>query len=352
MLSYRFLQKKRNRISLMISSFLLIMYLSTFIEGAYEDILSASRQDLDKVTSFNIPIREISGLYYNPDNQRLTAVGDKYAKYHVSRLSDNHLAPIESKEFNHAILDRYSVCQNKQIPMCNSLNAQLTSQWEAVDSDASGQLFFLHEQLATIFVYNQINKQITTTINLEGFSDTNSDLNLSKSISRKNSVKKNALAEGFILLNNGHILVVKEREPSAIIEYGPKEDSASNYRPSQWLGHNKIFPIPTQSDQSIKLHPLKVWTIDKDYPSCDLSELKTDPTGLLYALSQSCKMIMQIGDLDITEKYFTVKKSWKLPEYIKKAESFIIFDSKRFIVAQDIKSIKENNVFVLKKNRL
>ena len=90
------------------------------------------------------------------ETAKLYAVGDRYAKvaYLNLNLENFALGPIGVLDLTNAILDRFSVCQSREILQCKRQSDLLTSQWEAINVDTKGQIYLLNEQLASIFSFN------------------------------------------------------------------------------------------------------------------------------------------------------------------------------------------------------
>ena len=154
------------------------------------------------------------------------------------------------------------------------------------------------------------------------------------------------MGEGLILLSNGHILVIKERYEPSFIEFGPAGSLPQGYGKDLALGADQEFPI--QSEQ-FSLFPLKVWKITKNFSNFDLISISLGPDGSMYALSQQCRWIARIPGLDPESTQAGFSAVWSLPSKITKAEAFIVPDENHIVVAEDKKSIKKPNLFILEK---
>lgn len=149
-----------------------------------------------------------------------------------------------------------------------------------------------------------------------------------------------------MLLANGHILVVKEKDPLTIIEFAPKGSLPSGYQPSLSIEKKGVYPLGALSD----LFPVAVWNLTKNQEDLfeDSSGLNVDSNGTLYLLGDQKNMIGRIGDqLNQQSKTVSIDKIWSLPSMIKQPEGMVIDSSKRPIIAIDRKKPNRDNLFVL-----
>lgn len=339
-------RKRKWKFVLLFPAFATILFLSRFLEGAYGSY--APRENELKLTQeVNLPLREISGLYldhHSPDGELKTmySIGDKYAQLGRSKVDFTTGKIVENEviDFTASIVNQFALCSSNRVPSCKNHSDDLTSQWEGIAADGAGNLFLLHEQFATVFVYAVKQNKFLSAINLESFT-------LSEKKNRKRAGEKhlNALGEGIIPLKNGHFLVIKERGRASIIEFGPEGEEAEGFDPA--LGY---FPGEEHQVKNFKesYRPLHIWTLPKTYKSCDMSEINQDENGNLYLLSQQCQWIAKVDKLSPRFGKVHFNGYWSIPRKIQNAESFVVVeDSKRFVVAEDKKSTKANNLFFL-----
>ncbi|MBI2602999.1 MAG: hypothetical protein HYW48_08080 [Deltaproteobacteria bacterium] len=338
MVSAAALRRRPIRIIMMAGYFSVILYLTSFVSGTFENYASGANE-LQIDQTFYLPLREISGLDARPlknDTFELLAVGDRYAQVlftHfnlTSRLVENS----EVIDYTDSIVDYFAICHSDRIPDCHKLKKSMTSQWEAIKSDASGRIYLLHEQFASIVVIRRDSTEVEGVINLEHFELTRN----------RRDLKENALGEGMVLLKNGHIMVAKEREKAAMIEFGPADDPAEGYQISSLIRSKDTFPLNTSHTSYVPLH---YWKLPADFRPCDLSEVSADSEGNLYILSQKCRMIAQIGELSLDQNKMTFVNTWGLPKNISGAEAFVVLPGHRFLVAQDRKSEHAPNLHLL-----
>lgn len=345
MISKKYFRMRSVRIGIIIFNLVIIIFIARFSQKKIESIQTGDIS-LAIEQSYSINLREISGLHVKETSQesryQLTSVGDRFAILNQSiiDLKEKKIIDQKSIDFSEKVIDEYALCKSDRIYTCQKIKKELTRQWEAVASDATGRFFILQEKLATIVVYNSKKNRVDGLINLDNF-------DLTKPQKRSNSAKfnNNALGEGVVLLKNGRILVVKERQKSTVIEFGLDGEKASGYNAGDQVTMVDEFPV---KQKRTNLVPLKYWKLPSKFKGCDLAEIQTSKEGKLFILSQQCRMIGQVETLNTNKKRLTFTKTWTLPKYIKQAESFVVLPHKKFLVAVDVKSDKADNVFLLK----
>lgn len=314
------------------------MVLSGLIDGAYESYGPKVSKQLTIVSKTKIPLTEISGIHLR--DKHIVIVGDTRAQLITATMKNLELTDVVTTDFTKAITEQFAVCTSEKFKECRKQKNTMTSQWEAVGSDGSGRFFLLNEQLSTIFVLNPTSQHIDSLINLDGFSPT------SQSGQPNSKEESNALAEGFVLLNNGHILVVKERFPPSIVEFAPEGEVPKGYSPALQLKSADKFLV---SSGKTTMKPLKVWLIPKEFGMCDLSELADDQYGNLFVMSQKCRWIAQLDNLNLASPELHFRGQWSMPAEIKHGEALAVIDSHTFLVANDRNSKKADNIFLLKR---
>lgn len=214
------------------------------------------------------------------------------------------------------------------------------SQWEAIAVDQD-HVFVLEENPGRVFVFNRDLTILEQTLILK----------VPKSSPVYTTWEKdpNSRGEGLVLLKNGHILIMKEKDPVQLIEFGPAGNSSSGFRPGDAAGPGDKWP--PAAGKNIDFVPLKVWDIGETSRDLlkDASELTTGPDGKLYALSDQAECIVAIENvLKKTEERFKIKQSWRLPTKITKPEGMIFDDKFAPLVTSDLSGI-DRNLFLLGK---
>ncbi|MBC62458.1 MAG: hypothetical protein CMP11_08370 [Zetaproteobacteria bacterium] len=316
--------------------FVAFVFILSFKESETKSTLFTDSDELKIKSKYTLPLREISGLSKIRDHDGrdlFYAVGDKYPIIVKFEFSSNGIDKINYIDFSQAIIDKFIFCNVASNINCKKMHNLFTTQWEALHSTDSGYHFILHEQLDTIFLYNHRRNEIVSTINL----------NFNDEKTRHNN--SNGMGEGFILLNNNHLLSIKERSDPSISEFSEKSKSCQGYSKDKLSTISKPFKISPK----IYLEKCKTWALPKKLRSaCDLSELVSSPQGNLYLLSQKCNFIAKIKDLDLLEDKIDIVKIWKIPSQISKAEALLVLEEEKlFLVAEDNVKVDKPNIFLL-----
>ncbi len=216
-----------------------------------------------------IPIREVSGLALRKgaSEPEVLAVGDHDFELAVGKLAGGAIEKFDVIDLGQA-LRRAGVKLNQ------------ASQWEGITSDALGRVFVLEENPGHVFAFDATGKQCLATIEL-GFDARDNDF---IDLAEAWAMNPNSRGEGLVLLAHGHLLVLKEKEPRRLIEFGPHGDLPVGLRPTG--GRGIQFSLP--AEQFSKMAPLRDWKFSEeskaDFP--DLSDLQADETGRLWVLSE------------------------------------------------------------------
>lgn len=341
MISSTIFKPRKNRIISALLIFAVILVLSSLLNTPY--LKSYDGEHLSLKESFRFPMSEISGMTAQPSvdqkSWEIHFVGDhesvmKKAKFDLDNLT---LQEQEETSFRQAVLDHFPVCDSDLIPECRKIRAKLTSQWEGIYKAGADDFYLLHEQLAMVLVYKKSLNAISSVIELTRF-----DLAAKKPSRKERENSENYLGEGLLPLSNGHILIAKQKFRASIIEFGPEGESAKGYT-HELAGQGDIITRV----QHQKFVPLKIWTLPSDVSHCDLNELGKDPSGNLYALSSNCKWLAKISPLSPSDDKLQLEKIWFLPPQIQKAESFVFMHPYGVLVASDLKTYRQDNVFFL-----
>lgn len=311
------------------------------LDGPFEDYFRPRSDLVEVIHSETLPVREISGIALH-DN-KVYLVGDYEANLAVSAFDGQRLSEPVSYDFSQSIISRFAPCDSFDIVMCRKISRLLVSQWEAIAVDGHGRIFLLNEQLATIFVYSPDAQNLLGVINLSSFQTHERQFR-----HRAGAGSDNALGEGLVLLNQGHILVAKERARAAIFEFAPHPGAKPVGSRRVQLRPQQSFDVDFSSQDRQTYYPIKRWVLGEEFRDCDLSELTFGPDGALYALSQQCQWISQLADLGSGEDKIRVVQKWQLPLKIHKAEGLAVLAPGNFLVSQDSKSETRANLFWLR----
>jgi uncharacterized protein YjiK len=215
------------------------------------------------------------------------------------------------------------------------------AQFEAIQLDSQGHYYILSEATTHIFVYSTTENRFIATflLNEQTFAE----------LVTWRKRDPNSWLEGFVLLPNGHILAVKEKNPPLLIDFGPKGSKSEGYRMDKNAhgagptGFWKNLDLRIQDHQGkvpIVYDALEYWEASKSLPNdFDLSDLTVADDGQLVALSDAGQSILALEHvIKPQESKFGIKTIWKLPKEIEKPEGLVTQDKSAFFVLCDQKS--------------
>jgi hypothetical protein len=156
--------------------------------------------------------------------------------------------------------------------------------------------------------------------------------------------------EGAVFLANGHLLIAKEKDPAALIEFGPAGEAAGGFSAAAIEGGAALpggmaWPVEP-GEQAFIL--LASWMPDRGLArAChDLSDLEVGPDGGLYVLSDKSQSVARLGDLDPGAAVATVQATWDLPHLDGKPEGLAFTPGGRAMVALDTRRARRNLVLL------
>lgn len=230
--------------------------------------------------------------------------------------------------------DGFTSMENTLVDLRTLFN-QATSQWEGVATDGAGRVFLLEESPSFLYVVDENLSGVLAKIKLElaGVPGIQGDAN------------NNSLGEGLTLLRNGHIIVLKEKDPPALIEFGPKNDQPIGVSAETLLSRDQPMPVLAGTSS---FHALKIWTFTDKARNLmtDFSEIAVGPESNIYLLSDESKRIGRLeSKLRVTEDKVAIKRYWDLPSSIESPEG-LSFVGQTALVGSDKKG-GGPNVFVL-----
>lgn len=148
---------------------------------------------------------------------------------------------------------------------------------------------------------------------------------------------RSSRGESLLLTDGGHLIVIKEKDPSAILEFGPAGDA-----PVGWRRGSPVVPPPI-GDATLTV--LATWWLGKDLAKelPDISDTTVGPDGCLYLLSDQGSSIARLPDvLDAAGGTVDAVAMWRIAGRPENAEGLVILDDGTPLVAVDTKSPKRN----------
>lgn len=276
---------------------------------------------------FDVPLREVSGICLRRgDSHRMSliAVGDRAAKIAWLALPPEDLQSPPWQEIDVAGF------ASSQLP-------QDDPQIEAICADGAGGVLLLQESPPRIELLDLETSKAVACMELvvEGDND----------LARSWSHPKGSRGEGVALLPDGHLLVAKEKEPAALIEFGPAGSRPQGLACGGVLRDGERWRY---TPSCTRLVALASWLPDEKLArTClDFSDLEVGPDGLLYLLSDQSAAIARLDDLKVGGGAARLTASWSLGSLKGKPEGLAFTPDGRAVVALD-KRKRRRNLFVL-----
>jgi hypothetical protein len=178
------------------------------------------------------------------------------------------------------------------------------SQWEAVAGDGTGGAFVLAETSGVVAVLSPDLGRVEHSFapSLEG-----------SPLADGRGRDANARGEGLLLLASGHLPVVMEREPVALIEFGPPGSAPEGYRPELAAGAGAFATPAGETSTFVALHHWALKHDDRDLVP-DASELAPSADGRLFLASDRGRAVIRVErELSPGEDHLDVKAVARLP---------------------------------------
>jgi hypothetical protein len=287
--------------------------------------------ELEVVQVWDLDLSEVSGICERPTGQgrsrQLLAVGDQS---HDILLGDLPVAGpgwFERRDLQPLVAGA-------------GLRTPESSQWEGIDTDATGRVFVLREVPGTVFVFDQALETLLHVFPLT-VEDDPAELEAWEA-------DQNALGEGMLLLRNGHLFVVKEDKPRQLLEFGLPGARAEGLRADLPITDTGKFPTPPES--RAVFHLLSAWDLGGAAMERigDLSDVTVGPDGRIYVLSDESRCIARLqATLDPQDRLIEVDRMWDLPDRLHQPEGLVITGDWEVLVAVDHPEPRQN-LFLLR----
>lgn len=292
-----------------------------------------------QMEGYRLPGRELSGLALNPTGTELFANSDQSFDVLRLPLHGGRLSP--------------EVTPDKISFKSEGLPGRQESLWEAIAIDNENRVFLINETNSTLECFTLEDSAVSFN-GSKRLARLGDDFQSNQPKAKKgHKAAGNSGGEGFVLLGNGHILVLKEKHPASIIEYGPSGSTPQGYNPSLAAARGSL-----KCDGAEALEPLHAWVFsaaEDVEPSFDLSEITADRDGNLYLLSDALRAIFVLGNvLNLGQAKTNNPRSlietiqvFDLPATIKKPEGLAVESPRSFFVLEDSAKEGLDNLFRL-----
>jgi len=210
-------------------------------------------------------------------------------------------------------------------------------QIEAVCADGAGRVLLLQETPPRVELFDWAGGHVVAIIDLE--------IGAGHPLAEAWLDEDGSQGEGAVLLANGHLLIAKEKDPPAFVEFGPAGEAPSGYSPDSVLTGGSAWPVDPGRQTFVAL---ETWEPSEELiAACaDFSDLEVGPDRRLYLLSDKSASICRLPDLVPGSGAIAPERVWSLGKIKGKPEGLTFTRHGRAIVALDTKS-ERNNLVVL-----
>jgi hypothetical protein len=286
-----------------------------------------------------IPLPEVSGLAVglNRDARAtVVAIGDHAATITWAELGES----IEDLDWQTLSLRE---AQGTQIPATDP-------QLEAIAVDAAVRVLVVQESPCRAEYIDGPSRRVLAHIDLE-IPDGMGPADLRESWRDPDG----SHAEGVVLLKDQHLLIVKEKEPAALLEFAPAGQPAGGYGGDRWLDAGQTWweGIGEGAAEDVTLVLVAAWMpTDAMSDACpDLSDAAAAPNGSLVLLSDQGRSIAEVPAQGPADDPFTglfeATSVWRMSG-VKKPEGIAVLPNFDVLVASDRRKTSKN-LFVIRR---
>jgi hypothetical protein len=276
----------------------------------------------------DVPLREVSGICLRRGSSRrmsLLAVGDRVAK--LAQLSASQIDDLDQPEWE---MTNIAKLPGSRLPKDHP-------QIEAVCSDGIGRVLLLQEWPPRVEVIDLNAAEVIASIELvvEGRGE----------LARLWADRNGSHGEGIALLRDGRLLIAKEKDPPALIEFGFRGTHSQGVGPGGVLAEGERWPLRRGRHEFVAL---AVWFPEKALAGfcADFSDLEVGPDGLVYLLSDKSAAIVRLDELSPGGGTAAFKSGWRLGELNGKPEGLTFTASGQAIVALDRRKPRQNLIIL------
>jgi hypothetical protein len=213
------------------------------------------------------------------------------------------------------------------------------SGFEGVAADGEGHVFILQEEQSRLLVFSQDLRRLLHVLALE--------VQPASPIAAAWAKDVNERAEGLLLLRAGHVLVAKQKNPAALLEFGPENDEPLGVSSETALSDTEPFALPQTEDG--RLVALASWALEWErLPT--INDIALGADGRIYVISAKGQTIARLTKHLRPTEHVKIGKAWKiegeLPEGDDARPEGLAFVAEATVIGIDCK-LAGNNLFVL-----
>ena len=285
---------------------------------------------LETGPGWQLPILEASALCVAPGGEgeapRLLSVDDEAYEVAPAEIEGDDLRPAAARSVQSVVPGA----------------SNRSSEFEGVATDGEGRVFVLQEGADRILVFDAALETLERTITLSVPVD-------QPGLGAEWHDDANSRGEGLLLLDNGHLLVGKQRDEPRLIEFGPAGSEPQGYSPGDALAAGTPFPFGGEGDLGLEV--LASWLVDPGSGLKSVNDLACDDEGRLHLISSKSRSIARIDGALVPEEETARFIPWELPGDLfamedDKAEGLVFAPPLGWLVALDLER-EAPNVFRL-----
>lgn len=278
---------------------------------------------LEVVRTEDVPIQEVSGvcLRRGPGGvMSLVAIGDRAATAAWVVLPADDHAPLT-----------WEIADLTGLPGAGL--PEQDPQLEAVCADGAGRVLLLQETPPRAVLIDPPAREVVAIIDLV--------IQDGHPLATAWGDPDGSQGEGVVLLADGHLLIAKEKDPAALIEFGPTGEPASGVVAGSVLADGVAWPVAAGRQTFV---PLATWMPDAELRrTCrDFSDLELGPDRRLYVLSDKSASLARLSPLPADGGEASAEASWDLGKVAGKPEGLAFTRNGRAVVALDTKASNAN----------
>ena len=225
-----------------------------------------------------LPMREVSALTArtsDSNGSQLLAVGDEDFAVITADVSDDGTL---GRTLRHDLVRPL---------VAAGIDVSSGSGFEGVASDGEGTVLVLQEEESRLLILSPDMSRLVQVLALEVPDD-------APGYGKAWHADPNARGEGLLLLERGHVLVAKQKDPVYLIEFGPADDLGSGIGPDTILGPGSAFQRP--AGDAGRLVALAGWPLDDETAErlVSVNDIASGSDERAYFLSASARLIARL----------------------------------------------------------
>jgi hypothetical protein len=276
----------------------------------------------------DVPLEEVSGICLRrgrAGRMSLVAIGDRVAVAAIVDLPRGARGRLAWRTLD------VSRLAGSRLP-------KRDPQIEAVCADGAGRVLLLQESPPRAELVDPRASRVVASVEL--------DVEGRGELARAWSDPEGSHGEGAVLLPGGHLLIAKEKDPTALVEFGPRGARSRGLARGGGLAGGARWPIAPGRHRYVAL---ATWWPDKALTKAcrDFSDLEIGPDGRLYLLSDKSNSIARLENLPSGGGTAVLDRSWRIKGLDGKPEGLAFTAQGNAIVALDTRKARHNLVVLV-----